>query len=122
VEPGDLCKSLLHNCPLGPGRGEGALRAGAKGVFVSFFLPAIPELLQVGGDGAVELRGFGLLFPQRRREPATVLPRPVMESLGRPRAEWVVSRARARLPQLSDSTAFCLSYPAREVARERTSL
>ena len=28
--------------------------------------PAIPKLLQVGGDGGVQLRGFGLLLAQRR--------------------------------------------------------
>src|SRR3989304_9865645 len=30
--------------------------------FVVFFLAAIPKLLQVGGDGSVQLRGFGLLL------------------------------------------------------------
>jgi hypothetical protein len=26
------------------------------------FLPAIPKLLQIGGDGGIELRGVGLLL------------------------------------------------------------
>ena len=36
--------------------------------FVVFFLPAIPKLLQVGGDGGVQLRGLGLLLAQRRSQ------------------------------------------------------
>ena len=34
---------------------------------------AIPELPQVGGDGGVELRGFGLLLPQQCGEPLYLL-------------------------------------------------
>src|SRR3990172_1028547 len=36
--------------------------------FVVFFLAAIPKLLQVGGNGGVELRGCRLLLAQRRRK------------------------------------------------------
>ena len=35
--------------------------------------PAIPKLLQVGGDGGVQLRGLGLLLAQRRGEPLHLL-------------------------------------------------
>ena len=35
--------------------------------------PAIPKLLQVGGDGGIELRGLGLLLAQRRGEPLHLL-------------------------------------------------
>jgi hypothetical protein len=36
-------------------------------------LPAIPKLLQVGGDGGIELRSLGLLLAQRRGEPLHLL-------------------------------------------------
>src|SRR3972149_6952544 len=51
-----------------------ALRAGTAGVFVSFFLPAIPKLLEVGGDGGIELHGLLLLFPQLCSKPLHLLP------------------------------------------------
>src|SRR5690554_4123043 len=35
--------------------------------------PAIPKLLQIGGDGSIELRGLDLLFAQRRGEPLHLL-------------------------------------------------
>ena len=40
-----------------------------SGTFNKATLPAIPKLLQVGGDGGVKLGSLGLLLAQRRGEP-----------------------------------------------------
>src|SRR5450756_2224935 len=67
---------------------------------VSIHSPAIPKLLQVGCDGGVQLRGFGLLLAQRRRKPLHFLPERFAVVLGRFRAD--VAAGRKHMAVLAD--------------------
>ncbi len=80
--------------------------------------PAIPEFPQIGGDGGIELGGFGLLFAQGGGEPLHLLVEGFGVFLRRFRADIAAGREHmAVLADLLDGRGFAEAGDVGVIAR-----